>query len=69
MDLLGFADYKWNGVGYSAIRTNHPKAAVGSAGDIVSNSEVSDSTATMLRQAQDISETIIKYNLLPQLVK
>lgn len=69
MDLLGFADYKWKGVGYSAIRTNHPKAAVGSAGDIVSNSEVSDSTATMLRRAQDISETIIKYNLLPQLVK
>lgn len=69
MDLLGMADYKWKGVGFSAIRTNHPKAAVGSAGDIVSNGEVSDTTALMLRKAQDISETIIKYNLLPQLVK
>ncbi len=65
LQLAGLTDFKWHGMGQSILDANHPGIAIGSQGETVGDTlSVNPATLRHLRDARNISNTIIKHNLL-----
>ncbi len=65
LHLMGLSNYSWPGIGYSALDTIHPGMAISPQSEIVTlQNSVNENIARRLRQASDISDRIIRYNLL-----
>lgn len=68
LQLAGLTDYHWHGMGQSILDATHPGIAIGSQGETVGDTtNVSGGTLSHLRHARNISNTIIKHNLLDSL--
>ena len=68
VDLLALKDTKWKGLGYSAFDESHPHAAINALGEYVTNIEMLDSVKTELKRAQKVSNNIIKYDLMNNVI-
>lgn len=66
MQLAGLEHYPWHGLGISAIDSHSPQAAVARNG-IVHPATTTDSIKNRLQQALDISDRIIRFNMLQDL--
>lgn len=62
--LLPSASYPWRGMGFSALSPSHPGAAATPSGEIVGDT-VSDSIATHLREAFDVSDCLMRHSMVP----
>lgn len=69
LDMMGWGDYPWRGMGFSALDPNHPRVAV-DARDIVrgDTAGVEAHKLKALKDARDISDRIIRFNLLKDTV-
>lgn len=64
-DLMGWDDYKWQGMGMSALNPSHSGVAIGSSDEVNGNPEdVDPAVLDHLKKARDISDMILKYDLL-----
>lgn len=65
LDLMGWTDYCWHGMGQSVLDSDFPGVAIGFAGDLCGDSGSVDSLRLdHLRHARDVSDKILKFNLL-----
>lgn len=65
LHLLGLTEYKWRGVGESVFSAHHPDAAINPQGQILwGNATRNDSVARHLQMAREVSDRILRYDLL-----
>lgn len=65
LDLMGWRDYRWQGMGQSVVSPGHPGVAVGFADDMQGATDVVDTLRlNHLRRARDISDRILRFDLL-----
>lgn len=65
LDLMGWSDYSWHGMGQSVLDPDFPGVAIGFADDMYGDSDGIDSLRLdHLRRARDVSDKILKFNLL-----
>lgn len=65
LQLLGLTDYRWQGMGVSALSPNHPGVAISFQGEVSGPfSTLPAEVADHLRRAPKISNLIIQHNLL-----
>lgn len=68
LDLMGFHKYPWRGLGFSIFDPAHPAAAVGMSGRLVGQiSETDKEMESQLLEARNVSDLILKFNLLENL--
>ena len=60
LDLMGWKDYAWQGIGLSIFNPGFPGAAVGSVDDFQSSQNISDEMTEHLKKARDVSERMLK---------
>lgn len=65
LDLMGLDDFKWRGMGLSVIGSSHPGVAVGFADDVQGDtSGVDGAVLDHLKRARDVSDRILRFDLL-----
>lgn len=65
VDLMGWHDYRWQGMGQSVVAPDFPGVAIGFADDIEGDASAVDSTRLdHLKRARDVSDKILRFNLL-----
>lgn len=64
VDLMGWHDYRWQGMGQSVVAPDFPGVAIGFADDIEGDVSSVDSTRLdHLKRARDVSDKILRFNL------
>lgn len=65
IDLMGWSDYCWHGMGQSVLDSDYPGVAIGFADDMCGDPDSVDSLRLdHLRRARDVSDKILKFDLL-----
>ncbi len=67
LDLMGWDDYEWRGMGQSMFDPSFSGVAIGKAGDIQGDADsIAPAMLRHLRSARQVSDRILRYNLLNQ---